>query len=139
MDLRMEVVGVDRLDGKLDTLADRGSNLRPALDAAGDELLDINRARFASEGGGSWAPLRLSTVRKRGSAHPILDDSGDLKASLTRQGAQGSVRAITADSVTIGTDLHYAFYQSPRVIVAVTAADRARLYRTVQTHLEDGL
>jgi hypothetical protein len=139
MDLRVDVVGVDRLDKQMAGLVDRGSHLQPALDAAGDELLNINRRRFASEGDGSWAPLRPSTVRQRGSAHPILQDGGDLAESLTTRGARGSVRALTADSVTIATELHYAFYQSPRVIVAITAADRARLYRTVEQHLEDGL
>lgn len=46
---------------------------------------DVMDARFEREGG-NWAPLKPSTVKRRGSAHPILQATGRL-----RRGAKTAV------------------------------------------------
>jgi hypothetical protein len=139
MDLLIEVTGLPRLDRQFGTLVARGSDLEPALEAVGEVVRDINRSRFQSEGDGQWAPLAPSTVRQRGSAHPILDDTGGLKASLTRRGARGAAFELTNDSVTVGSDLDSARYAGRRrEPVKVTAADEKRLAAAVQRHLGEG-
>jgi hypothetical protein len=145
--LRAEVYGVDELDADLALLQDRAQDLREVLDDVGQELLDLNRSTFASEGGGTWAELAPSTVRGRGGrTGPILIDDGELFDALTRRGAQGSVYDLTGDSVTVGTDLISGRYadsgtrrQPRRSLVRVTGADRDRLTGAVQKHLERGL
>lgn len=86
----------------------RADRMRPLLTDLADDYHDLSRAKFASEGKPRWKPLSPSTVAARGGAHPILVDSGDLRDSLTQPGAKGSIRQITSDEMTVGTDLFYA-------------------------------
>ncbi len=139
MQIDLDLTGLDAVERDLLELAGRAENLRPALDAFVDEALRLNARRFASEGGGQWPDLADSTVRRRGSAHPILDDSGDLRASLTRQGARGSVVELTRDSAVVATDLFYArFHARRRPPVEYSRADRTRLVDVVERYLASG-
>src|SRR5260221_14777116 len=71
--------------------------LQPALEQIGDDLRADFALNMASEGalfagafaGSQWAPLAESTVRQRGSAHPILWRTGALGASLADRGGAG--------------------------------------------------
>ncbi len=112
MRLLLDVEGLGDAVKLLDKLHDRGEHLQPVLDDIGDRFLDIELAQFRSEGTRSraWAPLAPSTVRQRGSAHPILDDTGTLRRSLTLPEAPDSVRRLTATSLLIGTEVEYARY-----------------------------
>lgn len=80
--------------------ADRQRVLR----AVGQALIvNIRRGMEAerSPEGYPWTPLKPSTVRQRkGDAHPILQQSGRLKKSITMRQ--------TSESVIVGTNLIYA-------------------------------
>ena len=62
--------------------------------------------QFASEGGetGGWQELAESTIKKRGSAHPILDETGMLLESFDETG-EGHVEEFTPESGFWGTSL----------------------------------
>ncbi len=116
MRLLLDSTGLGDTERALEGMVHRGENLRPALSDIADDFLDLQGEQFRSEGGRSmvWKPLRPSTIRQRGSAHPILDDSDALRNSLTRQGAAGQIRQLTGPtSLIVGTDVQYAgFHQT---------------------------
>lgn len=86
----------------VDAIIARLADMAPAYASVYEEFLAIERRRFSAEGPG-WAQLKTSTVKQRGSAHPILDDFGDLKASLTEAGHQNAVFTPEIDGVFMGT------------------------------------
>src|SRR5687768_5844860 len=112
MRLQIEVLGDVQLDRELLRWAEAAGDATPAFMGMADDFLDIEARQFASEGGnsGGWAALAPSTVRRRGSAHPILFESGRLQQSLTGTGAADAVRRITSDSLEVGTSVPYARY-----------------------------
>jgi phage gpG-like protein len=148
MRLRLEVFGDVQLDRKLLRFEENLGDLEPVFEALADDFLAIETSQFASEGGfasGGWDPLADSTVRRRGSAHPILDDFGDLRASLTQDGAKGSIRNITSDELFVGTDVDYAQHHqtgTPRMPrrrpVEFREADRRRWVRKIQRYIVSG-
>lgn len=93
-------VTISLASGVRELEADRQNVLR----AVGQALIvNIRRGIEAerSPEGNPWAQLKPSTVRRRkGDAHPILQQSGRLKKSITMRQ--------TADSVIVGTNLVYA-------------------------------
>lgn len=150
MQLRLEVFGDVQLSRDLLRWADNAEDMTPAFEAISDDFRVIERRQFDSEGAyasGGWAPLKPSTVARRGGrAHPILRTPGDaggrLRRSLTTKGARDAVRDITADSMTVGTRVPYAKYHqrgtknmAQRRPVELTAADRARWVKVIQAHL----
>jgi phage gpG-like protein len=148
MRLTLEVYGDRQLDRKLLRFEDRIGDLEPAFEVLADDFLSIERQQFASEGGfasAGWAPLADSTVRSRGSAHPILVEHGDLSASLTDATAKGAIRDITSDSLFVGTDVDHApFHQTGtsrmprRRPVEFRDADRRRWVKAIQRYLTTG-
>jgi phage gpG-like protein len=148
MRLTLEVFGDVQLDRKLLRFEDHVGDLEPAFEALADDFLSIETRQFSSEGGfasGGWAPLADSTVQRRGSAHPILDDHGDLRASLTDAAAKGAIRDITSDSLFVGTDIDYAQYHQTgtarmprRRPVEFRDADRRRWVKGIQRYLTTG-
>lgn len=86
---------------------------RPALQEIADDFREMIAAQFASEGragGTPWAPLAPSTLRRRGSASPILFDSGALFRSLHDAGAPGHIEQIEDQALVLGTNLPYALF-----------------------------
>lgn len=55
------------------------------------------QANFDSEGRPAWKPLADATVKKRGTAHPILDETGKLKRIATSE----SIWRITRDQASV--------------------------------------
>lgn len=89
-------------------LADRASDLTPAMDQIGQMLLGSNALRFEAEtdpDGKPWTPLAASTRKKKAkSGHEkMLHETGRLAASPQAKS--------TSDSVTLGTNLAYAAAQ----------------------------
>lgn len=67
-------------------ISDRVSDFRPLLLNVSEIMLESVKQNFDTEGerlGKPWPQLKKSTVKKRGSAHPILKVSGILYGSLT--------------------------------------------------------
>src|SRR5260221_5243779 len=78
-------------------------------------------ALFAGAFAGSqWAPLAESTVRSRGSAHPILWRTGALGASLADRGGPGNGFNVGSDFLEGGTSLEDALFpqQGTRTMLA---------------------
>lgn len=142
MEILVEMTGLVELQDRLAGMQARALDLHPVLDVLAADFRVLEAGQFASEGargGDVWAPLRPSTVQKRGSAHPILQVTEHLRDSLTQDGAMGAVQEITAITLTVGTKIPYAgFLQDgtrnmdgtlrmvARPPVALTPADRAR-------------
>jgi phage gpG-like protein len=148
MRLSVDVFGDVQLDRRLLRFEEHAGDLSPVFEALADDFLDLEGRQFASEGGfasGGWAPLAPSTVRRRGTAHPILTDSGDLRASLTQRDGKGSVRRISDDEMFVGTDVDYAQYHQTgtrrmprRRPVELRNADRQRWVKAMQRFLTTG-
>lgn len=68
---------------KVDKLSASIRSFREPLKRSVKEVMIPSiRKNFDAEGRPSWAPLADATVLKRGTAHPILNDSGALKATM---------------------------------------------------------
>ena len=80
------------------------NNRQRVLRAVGQSLIVSIRRGIEAERspeGTPWTPLKASTVRRRkGDAHPMLQQSGRLKKELTMR--------LTAEGVLVGTNLVYA-------------------------------
>lgn len=64
------------------------------------------KANFAAEGRPKWLPLAAATVRRRGSAHPILDRKGKLR----RKASQINIWSVERDQMYVsGLDVR-VFY-----------------------------
>ncbi len=98
------IAGIERLNKVLAT-GITVRDWRPVYPEVAGWFYRLERERFASEGGGFWPQLAPSTVKKRGSAHPILDVTGALRRSLTEHGAPGSVYEAQTDSLELGSAL----------------------------------
>lgn len=69
---------LEALGGLLDRLRD----MTPAMRHIAEGLRTEVEENFLREGRPGWLPLAPSTVMKRGNAHPILQRSGQLAASV---------------------------------------------------------
>jgi phage gpG-like protein len=147
MRIQLDTFGDVQLDRQLVRFQERVTDLSPALELLADDFLDINRRQFDSEGGNSagWAPLAASTVSSRGSAHPILVEHGDLRASLTQRGGKGAIREVGPHELFVGTDIGYAQYHQRgtarmprRRPVEFTRRDRERWVKSLQRFVVTG-
>jgi len=66
-------------------LVGRVSDMTPIMEDIGRALGNLAEDAFQAEGPG-WPQLKPATVKKRGSAHPILQVSGGLAGSITHGG-----------------------------------------------------
>ena len=70
---------------KIDELMGRIEDLRPFYAAASELMLDQTQSRFREQrapDGAPWAPLAASTVKRRGSAFPILERTAVLRGGI---------------------------------------------------------
>ena len=86
----------------LTRLARQVADMKPAMEDIGRALGNLAEDAFQAEGPG-WPQLSPVTVARRGSAHPILQDSGGLAASITHGG--------DATSAWVGASKIYAAVQ----------------------------
>jgi hypothetical protein len=137
--LMFRVTGVGGARARIDGLADRASDIRPALRKIRDEFADVERQHFASGGGNRWPPLAAATLRdKRLHGYPArpLVRTGDLLASLT---SAPSIEEIRPRRLRVGTNLYYArFVNKRRPLIAVTPEFRRRAVAAVNDHLTGG-
>lgn len=85
MRVEFNMLGEKQVSRELLRAGLRADQAAPVLGAIADDIIDWTRDQFDSEGGrsGGWAPLADSTVKSRGSAHPILQVHGDLMREMT--------------------------------------------------------
>lgn len=88
-----------QVQAALTRLTSRLANMTPIMEDVGRALGNLTEDAFQAEGPG-WPQLRPATVKRRGSAHPILQASGGLAASITH--------GATKDSAWVGTSKKYA-------------------------------
>ena len=86
--------------------ADQLNNLEPAMEEIVGIVCDDFGENFRSEGRPTpWEPLAESTVMKRGSSNPILQDTGEMAQQLTDPASWViSVRGQTAVAVPTGPE-----------------------------------
>lgn len=92
-----------KLTAALKRLAAAGRDLSPAMRQAAGIMHDAIEENFEQEGRPRWKSLAASTLRQRakeGSTGKILQRSGNLARSITRQS--------DATSAVVGTNLIYA-------------------------------
>lgn len=92
----------DTFTPMLEWIEGRLVHIAPAYDALYTTFRKIEQKRFDAEGPG-WAPLAESTVVKRGSSHPILNETGNMRRSLTTKGAPNAVVEPLPDGLFMGT------------------------------------
>jgi phage virion morphogenesis protein len=87
-------------------LADRVSDLEPAMRRVAGHLADAVEEQFASEGRPRWPPLAPSTIRQRARQGKwpgkILQVTGRLAASITTRSS--------AREAAVGTSVEYGVY-----------------------------
>ncbi len=103
----MELTGAVETVDNLATICERAFDFSPIWAAAYGIFLRGEADRFDAEGPG-WAPLKPSTVARKGFA-TILVETGKMRESLTQAGAEGAVFRPSAANAEMGTA-----YRSPR-------------------------
>lgn len=144
MELELTIAGDTQVRRKLLRVAHNAANARPAFEAIGELLLGWEREQFSSEGrraSGGWAPLKDSTIAARGTEHPILDETGALRTSLTERGGDNTLEA-TDDFLLFGSKLGYGGYHqtgtsrmAQRRPIELTERDRAGVVKVLQAFI----
>lgn len=118
----------------------------PALLSIAEDVLEPHvRQLFDTEGRSEtmgWAELAPSTVKRRGSAHPILQVAGDMKLSF-QEGSSLHHQEVTPTKLVWGSDVPYAMFHEfgtggrvdfgkagARQTIAATKAARERYERS---------
>lgn len=148
MRLELDVFGDTQLSRDLLRFGERAADASPAFRQIADDLRDIERRQFASEGGfasAGWDPLAPSTIARKallGLDPRILRATGALEASLTNRGDDAHVEMIGTQELIFGTDVDYAkFHQKGtsrmprRRPIELRETDRRDIVRTLQRHL----
>lgn len=84
--IKFTVLGTAGFRREILAVADRGQDMSPVFKQLAYKWLNWNLQQFDSEGklsGRPWAKLKPSTVKKRGSSHPILRVTGGLEDAMT--------------------------------------------------------
>ena len=109
MQINIQADGLNNVRQKLKTIADKLRDMRQLWQAVGMYIQrQTIRERFDKEqspGGQKWKPLSQATLKKRSARHKtgnvrILQDTGELRRSITYEAEPNSVR--------VGTNLKYA-------------------------------
>jgi len=146
------------LTKKLEYMGKQARHTRPVMSRISLDMMEIEKKVFSSNGrrgGGSWAKLKNSTVRWKGStailrtrgSRPGYDSGKDyLFKSLTVKGAKYSVNVVTNNSVTFGTTRPAAVVHQTgsarnntpaRPFIKFTKLDQLRWDRWVLDHVTE--
>ena len=140
MRIDFEMLGERQVSREILGVGQRATNAAPAFASIADDITDWTEEQFTTEGGrsGGWAQLAPSTVKSRGSAHPILRVHGDLMREMTNRASW----IITDDFAHFQPEDEQAriggFHQSGTVkmpqrrIFDFSLAERAEIVRKIQ-------
>jgi hypothetical protein len=104
MDLRIEVTGATETERSLYEIS---RSLEPAEMMKTFEIIIVAMEKYYKDTWGHGVETTPDT-RVRWPMSTTLDNTGDLKASLTEHHAKGAIRIITPFGFEFGTDLFYA-------------------------------
>lgn len=113
MRLNIDIDGLDRLDDTFDGISSRTSNMRPALEAVGDDFRSVMTGVFASGGAavGGWPRLSRKYAARKARQRPTAPPgvfTGVLRESLTRKGARYARQRIEQNAIVVGTKAPHA-------------------------------
>jgi len=142
--LSMTVEGEELIARQLSRFGEGVKDFSPAFRTMVEELYQIERAQFETQGSksGGWDALAPSTVKRKG-FDTIMVASRRLFKSLTQSGGD-NVADVTPNQLTFGTRVLYGVYhQSPaartrlprRPVIAFTEEDKQALVKVLQEYL----
>jgi phage gpG-like protein len=114
MDVRVQLIGGDKVEAVLRRSAVNTRNAAPAFDRIATYLMRITEKQFESQGrrgGGSWARLTPAWAQRKvalGGDPRILHFTGALRRSVTTRKARGQILVVQRDSLQFGSELEYA-------------------------------
>lgn len=88
------------------------ADYQPELADAAVQIADYEAGMFAGEfdsNGESWAPLKPSTIKRKGHDR-ILIESGALRESLVHVGGPGNITEVMPRGMLFGADVEYAIF-----------------------------
>jgi hypothetical protein len=147
MPVGVHAEGVNDLKQQIIEMAQRGANLRPAFEEAGDELLDIQRDYLRSPNWRPLSPAYAARKARQGFGSRAGVKTGDMFDSLTRENDPLHVERIKPESLFFGSKDPVAKLfqkgsfrppsnrQPPRRLIKLTAKDRKRLLTIIRDHV----
>lgn len=153
IEVRFEVPGQKPLSQRLATWGAQVTDLSPAWEEAGQELLQSFATNFRQEGGvfgafSAWPALALATVRDRerqgyGGVSPMLVRQGTLFESVVARGYEGNVFEVRPNQLVVGTTISHAkFHQRgtrrmpSRKIIGLSWQMRQRIVRILAEYVK---
>lgn len=121
IEIDIEMLDVTLFHEAIAKYSRRGKNLRPVWQVISDDFYRLEKEAF--DGGGArsgfpaWTELSDATKRwkkRHAPGAPIMEVSGELKASLTRPDAKHSLNYISSSEMEIGTKAPYAKYHQKK-------------------------
>ena len=110
MQFGIDIKGDDLAARRLYRMGRRAVHAEPALTKAGEEILDVQKQRFAK---GRFKTLAKSTkARKRREGlprRPLRGATGALERSVTKRGGKNIFR-VDANELIVGSKVRYSFY-----------------------------
>jgi len=113
---RLDIAGEVQLDRGIARFSDGVSDYRPIWPMIAEEFRAIEAAQFASEGaegGQAWQALSPGYAHYKEARYPgrpILQRTGDLISSLTKQSDPNAVFLPERKTLTLGSKIPYAIY-----------------------------
>jgi phage gpG-like protein len=139
---------IDKLQAKFETMGLASADFSEPFAKIVTDIYRIEESIFNSRGrrgGGSWKKLSPVTVRIKGH-DTILEDTGDLRDSLTQPNHRYQVLDIQNEHFIFGTSRPYAYVQQrggspsmipPRSFIRFMDEDLARWNRILLEHLTE--
>lgn len=148
----IDLFGDEHFRRNINSMARRAIDMRPVMSSIGEEWQDYLEKQFETEGrwsGEPWRQLQPETAAKRGSAHPILNHTGEMVVEMLDE---NNIK-VSHDSVTLelprGVEekaeaAQYGFTSRdgtpvpPRKIVDFGVLDHWAMRNKVQDYLVNG-
>lgn len=118
---KLEVAGEVQMDRGIARFSEAVADYRPIWPVIADDFYAEEKAQFRSEGaegGEKWqelSPVYAGWKKAHYPGKPILQRTGDLVNSLTRERDPNAVRFEERKTLTLGSKIPYAIYhQSPK-------------------------
>lgn len=148
----IKVFGDEHFRHKIQKMSLRAAHAEPVMDAIGHDLITIIEEQFDTQGGRGghpWKKLEIETIARRGSAYPILIDTGELFDELITPGhihtSDSSVELKLPEAVLQKAEsAQYGFTSRagkkirPRKIIDLTTFDRKHFRNKISRWLTHG-